>query len=179
MAAAAIRVSVSFADSTLAERIIALLATDRGFDLIFDDDRAADVVITDHLSAASGPAILVTDGVSDQGLIDADVRAILPPDVDSELLRAVIRVVSAGLAIREADEPRAERVDDNEIALTAREGEVLQLLAHGASNKSIARDLGISVHTAKFHVASLLAKLGARNRSDAIAIGLRRGLILI
>ena len=47
------------------------------------------------------------------------------------------------------------------------------------SNKSIARRLDISVHTAKFHVAAVLAKLGARNRSDAVAIGMRRGLVLL
>jgi DNA-binding CsgD family transcriptional regulator len=63
--------------------------------------------------------------------------------------------------------------------LTARESEVLGLLAHGASNKSIARALEISVHTAKFHVASVLLKLDARNRSDAVAIGIRRGLVLL
>jgi DNA-binding CsgD family transcriptional regulator len=65
------------------------------------------------------------------------------------------------------------------VALTARETQVLALLARGASNKLVARELDISVHTAKFHVASVLAKLGARNRSDAVAIGIRLGLILL
>ena len=63
--------------------------------------------------------------------------------------------------------------------LTPREREVLELLAAGASNKMIARRLGISVATAKFHVAALLAKLGARGRSDAVAIGVRRGLLML
>ena len=83
---------------------------------------------------------------------------------------------SAGLAVVIADGIRNTR---GETALTARESEVLSLLAEGSSNKSIARALDISVHTAKFHVASLLAKLGARNRSDAVAIGMRRGLVLL
>jgi DNA-binding CsgD family transcriptional regulator len=65
------------------------------------------------------------------------------------------------------------------VALTARETQVLALLARGASNKLVARELDISVHTAKFHVASVLAKLGARNRSDAVALGIRHGLILL
>jgi DNA-binding NarL/FixJ family response regulator len=56
---------------------------------------------------------------------------------------------------------------------------VLALLANGASNKHIARALDISVHTAKFHVAALLAKLRARNRTDAIAIAMREGLLLV
>jgi len=63
--------------------------------------------------------------------------------------------------------------------LTPREHEVLELLAAGASNKMIARRLGISVATAKFHVAALLDKLGARGRSDAVAIGVRRGLLML
>jgi DNA-binding NarL/FixJ family response regulator len=62
---------------------------------------------------------------------------------------------------------------------TPREQEVLGLLATGASNKMIARRLGISVATAKFHVAAVLAKLGARGRSDAVAIGVRRGLLML
>ena len=54
-----------------------------------------------------------------------------------------------------------------------------ELLLDGASNKVIARRLDISVHTAKFHVAAVLEKLGARNRSDAVAIALRDGLVAL
>jgi len=64
-----------------------------------------------------------------------------------------------------------------EAALTPRELEVLTLLAEGASNKAIARRLGISVHTAKFHVGSLLDKLDATGRTDAVAHAARRGVI--
>ena len=61
--------------------------------------------------------------------------------------------------------------------LTAREAEVLALLAEGASNKAIARRLGISVHTAKFHVGQLLDKLDAPGRAGAVAHAARRGVI--
>jgi DNA-binding CsgD family transcriptional regulator len=61
--------------------------------------------------------------------------------------------------------------------LTPRELDVLALLAEGASNKTIARRLGISVHTAKFHVGSLLDKLDATGRTDAVAHAARRGVI--
>ena len=61
--------------------------------------------------------------------------------------------------------------------LTPRELDVLALLAEGASNKLIARQLGISVHTAKFHVGSLLDKLDATGRTDAVAHAARRGVI--
>ena len=66
---------------------------------------------------------------------------------------------------------------DGDVPLTARELEVLALLAEGASNKVIGRRLGISVHTAKFHVASLLDKLDAVGRTDAVAHAARRGVI--
>ena len=61
--------------------------------------------------------------------------------------------------------------------LTPREREVLALLAEGASNKTIARRLGISVHTAKFHVGSLLDKLDASGRTDAVTHAARLGVI--
>jgi DNA-binding CsgD family transcriptional regulator len=63
------------------------------------------------------------------------------------------------------------------IELTARELEVLALLAEGASNKVIARRLGISAHTAKYHVASLLEKLDAVSRTDAVAHAARIGVL--
>jgi len=66
---------------------------------------------------------------------------------------------------------------DGSIALTARELEVLALLAEGASNKQIARRLGISTHTAKYHVASLLEKLDAVSRTDAVAHAARIGVL--
>ena len=64
-------------------------------------------------------------------------------------------------------------------SLTARERQVLQMLAGGLGNKEIAARLKISEHTAKFHVASILGKLSAASRTEAVAIGLRRGLILL
>jgi DNA-binding CsgD family transcriptional regulator len=73
--------------------------------------------------------------------------------------------------------PEAATRDDAGVALTARELEVLALLAEGASNKLIGRRLGISAHTAKFHVASLLEKLDAVSRTDAVAHAARLGVL--
>jgi len=64
-------------------------------------------------------------------------------------------------------------------ALTPREREVLELLAHGLSNRRIADALAISEHTAKFHVAAVCAKLGAASRTEAVSRGVRRGLITL
>jgi DNA-binding CsgD family transcriptional regulator len=73
--------------------------------------------------------------------------------------------------------PDAATEPDANIALTGRELEVLALLAEGASNKLIARRLGISAHTAKYHVASLLEKLDAVSRTDAVAHAARIGVL--
>ncbi len=62
-------------------------------------------------------------------------------------------------------------------SLTTRESEVLRLMAQGLGNKGIAAALGISSHTAKYHVASVLAKLGAHSRTEAVSRGLREGLL--
>ncbi len=69
-----------------------------------------------------------------------------------------------------------EAIDE---ALTAREIQVLELLAEGLTNKAIAGRLGISDQTVKFHVASIAGKLGARNRTDAVRRAVRRGLIML
>jgi len=69
------------------------------------------------------------------------------------------------------------RKDADDVELTPRELDVLALMAEGASNKAIARQLGISVHTAKFHVGSILDKLDATGRTDAVAHAARRGVI--
>jgi len=71
----------------------------------------------------------------------------------------------------------AEKPVDRDAALTPRETQVLGLLAEGASNKSIALRLGISVHTVKFHVASLLDKFEAIGRTDAVTQAVRLGVI--
>ena len=62
-------------------------------------------------------------------------------------------------------------------SLTAREQDVLRLMAQGLGNKSIARELAISSHTAKYHVASVLAKLDVHTRAEAVSRGIRRGLV--
>jgi DNA-binding CsgD family transcriptional regulator len=76
-----------------------------------------------------------------------------------------------------AGAPTAAPAPETDLVLTARELEVLALLAEGASNKLIARRLGISTHTAKYHVASLMEKLDAVSRTDAVAHAARLGVI--
>ncbi|MBW3634805.1 MAG: response regulator transcription factor, partial [Chloroflexi bacterium] len=69
------------------------------------------------------------------------------------------------------------RTSEGGETLTTREREVLQLVAEGLPNKAIARELSISEHTAKFHVGSLLGKLGAASRTEAVTLATRRGIL--
>jgi len=88
-----------------------------------------------------------------------------------------LRLVGPGQTVDASGVTAAEPILNGEVLLTPRELEVLTLLAEGASNKTIARRLGISVHTAKFHVGSLLDKLDAVGRTDALAHAARLGVI--
>jgi len=118
----------------------------------------------------------------------AGVRAVLPRDVAPEQLRAALEAASAGLVIIHPSEldtvfsatvgPSAP-LDELLEPLTRREREVLQMLAAGLANKEIAARLAISDHTVKFHVASILGKLGASTRTEAVSAGIRRGLVML
>ena len=111
----------------------------------------------------------------------ARLRSRLDPSVDiageyptlSEARRSTVPVDAILLAPGGADAGAGEIVEP----LTARERQVLELLAEGLPNKAIAARLAISDQTVKFHVASITAKLGAANRTEAVRIALRRGLI--
>jgi two-component system, NarL family, response regulator YdfI len=63
--------------------------------------------------------------------------------------------------------------------LTPRELQILRVLSEGRANRAIAAQLEISEHTAKFHVGQILAKLNAQSRTEAVTIGIRRGLIMV
>lgn len=118
----------------------------------------------------------------------AGVRAILPRDVAVSEIVAAIQAAAAGLiALHPADMnallpvSRAERpvaTSEGE-ALTPRELDVFTMLAEGAGNKTIAWKLGISEHTVKFHVASIMSKLNAASRTEAVTVGIRKGLIML
>ncbi len=89
-------------------------------------------------------------------------------------------IVLANPAIAAPSEPpSAVRTPQFEESLTPRETQVLELLAEGLPNKAIAARLGISDQTVKFHVAAISGKLGAANRTDAVRLAVRRGLITL
>jgi DNA-binding NarL/FixJ family response regulator len=121
-------------------------------------------------------------------VLRAGIRALLPSTITSEQLVAALVAASAGLIVMHPAEvagvfPEAETASRPiaELAepLTPRENEVIQMLASGLANKEIAGRLSISEHTVKFHVASILGKLEAGSRTEAVSIGIRRGLVLL
>ena len=114
------------------------------------------------------------------------VRAVLPRDASAGEILAAVDAAASGLALIDPRELEgllagapAAAVAAEAPVLTPRELEVLRMMAEGAANKAIAFRLHISEHTAKFHVASILNKLNASTRAEAVAIGIRKGLILI
>ncbi|PDT92251.1 helix-turn-helix transcriptional regulator [Bradyrhizobium sp. Y36] len=121
------------------------------------------------MSADNTPDIVLSLEVDDPAL--ADRLAALLGNI------AGLRLASPGEQAAATIVARDPRVMPDDIALTQRELDVLALMAEGASNKMIARRLGISVHTVKFHVGSLLDKLDATGRTDAVAHAARRGVI--
>ena len=155
---------------------------------------SVEVIVADHIHAqdlpVNGPPIVLiaADGEVEARLPDG-VRAYLPPDVTPAELSAAITAVAVDLTVltdtqakqwlRRAPAPEGEGAGKVIEALTARELQVLHMLADGLGNKEIASGLRISEHTAKFHVAQILAKLGAASRARAVTIGIRRGLVPI
>jgi DNA-binding CsgD family transcriptional regulator len=126
--------------------------------------------------AASGPLRLALD-VADPALTD-QLAALLAGVPGLRLVEAG-EAADVAVVLAPGRSPQADvtPLADVEVPLTPRELEVLALLAEGASNKMIARRLGISVHTAKFHVGSLIDKLDAVGRTDAVAHAARLGVI--
>ncbi len=159
------------------------------------DTAGVDVVVCDIADEASTEATLgqaprgvpvlalVSDPQRARELVRAGVRGVLDRGVSGERLQAASIAVASGLCT--LDERTLERlvstapVVRSTQRLTPREQEVLELLAEGVSNKIIALRLEISEHTAKFHVNSILEKLEADTRTDAVVRAARQGLLAL
>jgi DNA-binding CsgD family transcriptional regulator len=123
------------------------------------------------VSEETSPTITIAIEIDDPAL--ADRLASLLGGIAGLALAAPGQTADIAIVPRE----RPGIGESGDVELTPRELDVLALMAEGASNKSIARQLGISVHTAKFHVGSILDKLDATGRTDAVAHAARRGVI--
>ena len=135
------------------------------------------------LEALAGQNTILLTGTPPLDLIRAGASGVLPPGATADQIGLALRATAAGLTVFVPDyaaQASAPPVTASDSAhLTARETEVLRMIAEGLANKEIAYRLGISEHTVKFHVSAVLGKLGAGSRAQAIGAGIRQGLILM
>jgi DNA-binding NarL/FixJ family response regulator len=189
-------VDVAIEEPALAQRTRALVRANPTLRLgELADDATPAVRIADAGPEGDGDAavIVITDRVGAVKALEAGAAGVLPRHASGWALGAAISAAAEGLTVV-AGEFRDLIVEGTQAAialdvegdaeptsidLTPRERQVLELLARGASNKAIARRLEITPHTAKFHVASIVAKLGAAGRTDAVARAMRLGLVMI
>jgi DNA-binding NarL/FixJ family response regulator len=173
----ALRVAIRASDPVRRLGLAAILR-DAGFEIAELSD-GVDVVLTDgDQGSPEGAPVLAL------GAAEAGQAGLLPRDTPPAQIDAGVRAVAAGLIVRTPEKPRpsfdaiGDAIGEAEAPLlTPREVEVLAAIGDGASNKAVARRLGISQHTVKFHVESLFRKLGAASRAEAVHKGLRRRLI--
>jgi DNA-binding NarL/FixJ family response regulator len=198
-----IRVAIAAASAVVRAGLEALLASEPGLEVVgaFADAAGLDALrpdvslfAGDVSLATGGPAVVLTNEAQPAWTADAlrsGVRALLARDAPPAAILAAVNGAASGMALIDPQELEsllavsapAQAMEAAVAApaapLTPRELEVLRMMADGAANKEIAWRLGISEHTVKFHVASILGKLNAGTRTEAVARGLRSGLILI
>jgi two-component system, NarL family, response regulator YdfI len=183
-------------DIELAERPTDLIIAELGDSSI---DKIVERAATSEGTETDGPAVVALipnwDPQLVGNLLRSGVSAVLPNTATREEILAAVEAALAGLVVlpREALEifeetspTQSANLESSALdleplteTLTPRERQVLDMMAEGFGNKEIAWRLQISEHTVKFHVSSILAKLGASSRTEAVTQGLRRGLIMV
>jgi DNA-binding NarL/FixJ family response regulator len=160
------------------------------------DPAAADVVLVILTGGADDDApppevgrplvVLLADGADSSRGAELEQRgvSVLSDGVSRAQLVAALRAVASGLGVREpTGAPRpmpATPVPTTATeSLTPRERELLLLLGEGLGNREIARALGLSDHTVKFHLHSIYTKLGVRTRTEAVSVAVRRGMLML
>jgi len=147
--------------------------------------------ITSDLEQAGAAVVVLVDepDASWTGrLLHSGVRALLPRDASPADIHSALEAAHRGLLLLDAElgrellalkaNVRSQESDAGLMEeLTRREIEVLRMMAEGLGNKEIATRLAISDHTVKFHISSILAKLGASTRTEAVTTGIRMGLV--
>ena len=152
--------------------------------ILVDDLDSCDVVLSD--AAVALPLtrrrdlpllVLLDDGDDALEAIAAGARGAISRRSSPSRVHAALRAIGEGLIVIDRQPARdAEPLED---PLTAREQDVLELLAAGLTNKEIATRLGITDHTVKFHVNAILAKLGAETRTEAVVHAAKLGIVVL
>jgi DNA-binding CsgD family transcriptional regulator len=173
---------VVIADSATRRLALADLAERAGLEVVgvypaAEIEESGIVVLTDGGSGretVSAPTVIVGSGERPAARRGQPAEAHLPDSATAGQIRAAVAAVSAGLHAFAVARTAEGGVFEE---LTARESDVLRLMAEGLANRAIALRLGISENTVKFHVASVLAKLGAQSRAEAVMHAVRWGLV--
>jgi DNA-binding NarL/FixJ family response regulator len=180
-----IRVRIETTSAVTRAGLEALLASRPEIEVV-DSDSEADVVLSEALeisaleiSESRAPVVLLGDVTPQEGL-RAGARAVLGRDASPAQIAAALQAAAAGLVavpVQDSGAIAPPLAEESAEPLTPRELDVLEMLAEGLSNKMIAYRLSISEHTAKFHVNSILTKLNAGTRTEAVMRGVRLGLV--
>lgn len=176
-----IRVSITGGSPILRAGLTSFLELHTGIEIV---DDTPDVMLLSFepgsdLPEPPPPVVLLTDSAPPAVFREPGISA-LPAHPDSSDLVAAVEAAAVGLVVvHPSFLPLWTTASAAAEDLTARELEVLRMMADGLGNKQIGARLGISDHTAKFHVSAILGKLGVSSRTEAVAAGLRRGLVLL
>lgn len=188
-----LKVAVQASYPSVRAGLRAMLAAAPGMELTFGLGEPADVTVADLEEGATeeewpaGPAVLLVASPVEfaQMRITGDTpRAYLLKEATADELAAAVTAVARGLVVFDpalatlvANRPHEQPLLLEGTKLSDREIEVLGLVATGLPNKGIARELGISEHTVKFHVGTILGKLGAASRTEAVTLAVRGGIL--
>lgn len=167
------RVAGSAGSGNLVEQAIELHPDVVLWQISPDEDPAAALHALPHQ-----PVVLLTSNPPHE-LIRAGARGVLPPGVSGIQIGIALQAAAADLVVLSPDSTTSPAASQAASGLTARETEVLRMIAEGLANKEIAYRLGLSEHTVKFHVSALLGKLGAGSRAEAVGAGIRQGIIML
>ncbi len=178
------------ASESAASAVVEAAARARAEVILWDLGPSAATATSDNLSTrfdgVEAPVIALAPAEAKAlPLLSAGAAAVLRRDASAEALRSAVDSVKQGLIVIDpallevparTSTPTAAR---GATELTPREHDVLELLAVGLSNKQIAAKLGISSHTAKFHIGAILSKTDAATRTEAVVRAVQRGLIVV
>jgi DNA-binding NarL/FixJ family response regulator len=182
-----IRVWIETASAVTRAGFESLLEGSQGIAVV-DSPGEADVILREELPdgpepPGAPPIVVLTDAVLTPRALYVGVRAVLPREAGPEQIVAALHAAAAGLVAVPVESSalvmQAAAADLEVESLTPRELETLEMMAEGLSTKQIAARLHISDHTAKFHVNSILGKLHAGTRTEAVMRGIRLGLVKV
>ncbi len=187
-----IRVLILAESESHAAALAGMLSEDDRIEAVTSGDSDPDVLLVRGVPIPRHeftdiPAVILTEDLFETSEYRNDVKARLPANATAAEVLAAIQAAAEGLVILTSAQaeslflhpPVRQNAPPMIETLTARELQVLRSLAQGSPNKEIADQLGISEHTVKFHVASILGKMQVASRTEAVSQGIRRGLIPI